>query len=249
MYSDGALPFGEIDKGDPHDPIYRGGLSAVAHLYNTCKDSVYLQKDKRPQIHRVGVLDIEKSQLPDIQPNTWHTDTCIGDWFYDVRRPYKKPKQIIEMLIDIVSKNGNMLLNIIQRPDGSLDDEVLLLLEELADWFAICNEAIYGTRPWRVYSEGEARVRIDGFKEEAVQWGSSDYRFTKKGDTLYAFLLAPPQNQVAVIKSLNENEPIKKARLLGYGDVPFIQAYGVVNIKLPAALPSKYANCIALELA
>lgn len=84
---------------------------------------MYTQKDRRPEIYQVGVLDIEKSQLPGVQEHPWQTDTCIGNWFYDAKQPYKHPDQIIEMLIDIVSKNGTMLLNVLQRPDGTIDDE------------------------------------------------------------------------------------------------------------------------------
>ena len=141
---------------------------------------MYTQKDRRPEIYQVGVLDIEKSQLPGVQERPWQTDTCIGNWFYDAKQPYKHPDQIIEMLIDIVSKNGTMLLNVLQRPDGTIDDEARYILEELATWFPICGEAIYGTRPWRVFGEGDTRVTIDGFTENKTEWNSSDYRFTPR---------------------------------------------------------------------
>ena len=85
------------------------------------------------------------------------------------------------MLIDIVSKNGTMLLNVLQRPDGTIDDEARYILEELATWFPICGEAIYGTRPWRVFGEGDTRVTIDGFTENKTEWNSSDYRFNPEG--------------------------------------------------------------------
>lgn len=129
----------------------------------------------------MGTLDIEKSQLPGIQPYPWQTDTCIGNWFYDAKQTYKKPEQIIEMLVDIISKNGTMLLNVLQKPDGSIDDEARFILEELAKWFPVCGEAVYGTRPWRVFGEGDTRVVIDGFREDKTEWNASDYRFTKKG--------------------------------------------------------------------
>ncbi|MCL2433022.1 MAG: alpha-L-fucosidase, partial [Clostridia bacterium] len=114
LYSDGALPFGShwcddeaSSTTNEGDPLYGIGLEAVAHLYNTSikaygkNRAVYTQKDRRPEIHRVGVLDIEKSQLPGIQERPWQTDTCIGNWFYDVREEFKHPGHIIEMLVDI----------------------------------------------------------------------------------------------------------------------------------------------------
>lgn len=261
LYSDGPLPFGQ---GNPHspdatsslpgDPNFAEGLEAVAHLYNTSvrkhgeNRAVYNQKDRRPEIYSVGVLDIEKSQLTGINPQPWQTDTCIGNWFYDVRQEFKRPGHVIEMLVDIVSKNGNMLLNILQRPDGTIDDETSWLLDELARWFEIASEAIHGTRPWRAFGEGDSRVTIDGFKEERIRWNASDYRFTAKGSTLYAFMMAAPENRVAVVKSLEPAEKVKEVRLLGAGRCEFSQAFGTLTVKLPGALPTEYTNVLAIEL-
>ena len=156
---------------------------------------MYNQKDRRPEVYRIGVLDIEKSQLPDILPQPWQTDTCIGNWFYDVRQTFKRPSHIVEMLVDIISKNGTMLLNVLQRPDGSIDDEAVWILESLAGWFAVCSEGVYGTRPWRISSEGDTRTVIEGFTETEAAWTSSDYRFTCKGNTVYAFQMRAPENR------------------------------------------------------
>ena len=254
LYTDGGLPFAEYQAAATSDELYAAGLSAVAHLYNSSIEkhgylrSVYLQKDRRPEIYKVGILDIEKSQLPEMDDLPWHTDTCIGDWFYDVRRPYKSAKQIIEMLVDIVSKNGAMLLNILQKPDGTIDEEARFLLEEVADWFAACGEGIHGSRPWRTYREGASEVLIDGFREETVEWTPSDFRFTKKGNVVYAYMLAVPENRIAVIKSFTEKEIVKKVRLLGHGEVAFSQQFGAVSVRLPDNMPAKTANCLAIEL-
>ncbi|MDR2484009.1 MAG: alpha-L-fucosidase, partial [Treponema sp.] len=118
LYSDGGLPFGYRGSGNHDyfapdtDPAYRYGLEAAAYLYNKSiakygeNRAVYTQKDMRQEIYTVGILDIEKSQLSGISPKPWQTDTCIGNWFYDVRQAFKKPSHIIEILIDMVSKNG-----------------------------------------------------------------------------------------------------------------------------------------------
>jgi alpha-L-fucosidase len=113
--------------------------------------------------YSVGVFDIERSQLPGIFPHVWQTDTSVGDWFYNVRDVYKTPKQIVEMLVDIVSKNGNLLLNIPQQPDGTLDDECQFLLKSHAEWIRINGEGIYGTRPWTIAGEGPSQVVIEHF--------------------------------------------------------------------------------------
>ncbi len=261
LYSDGALPFGSHWCGDEssvttyaNDAAYRHGLEAAAHLYNTSIEkhgenrAVYTQKDRRPEIHRVGVLDIEKSQLPGIQERPWHTDTCIGNWFYDAKQPFKRPGHIIEMLVDIISKNGTMLLNILQRPDGTIDDEARYILEELAQWFAACGEGVYGTRPWRVNGEGSTGVKIADFTEEAAAWQSTDFRFTRKGNTLYAFLMRAPENRVAVLRSLKPDERVLSVRLLGGGAPPFAQNFGALSVQLPQELPTGYVNCLAVEL-
>ena len=254
LYSDGALPFGELNAAERGNEEFTHGLATVANLYNTSikkhgeNRAVYCQKDRRPKIYRVGVLDLERSQLPGINPDPWQTDTCIGGWFYDVRKQFKKPAHIIEMLIDIVAKNGSMLLNILQLPDGSIDEESVWILEELADWFSVAGEAIYSTQPWRHFGEGDARVQIEGFKEDAVAWNSSDYRFTKKGNTLYAFLMAAAETRVAVIKSIPASDKVVSVKLLGAGDCPYTDSFGVISVKLPETLPTRYTNVLALEL-
>ncbi|MCL2832795.1 MAG: alpha-L-fucosidase [Treponema sp.] len=274
LYSDGGLPFGfrrsppfGYDAPDT-DPAYRFGLEAVAYLYNKSIEkhgynrAVYTQKDKRPLIYEIGVLDIEKSQLPAINPRPWQTDTCIGNWFYDARQTFKKPGHIIEMLVDIISKNGTMLLNILQKPDGSIDEETEYIIGEMAKWIEVCGEGVYGTKVWRVPGEGFSSVLIDGFKEEAVRWTETDYRFTAKGKTVYAFMMKAPaaegkpeagepaaQNRAAVIRSFKPDEKILSVRLLGGGMVPYSFNYGILTAKLPQKLPVQYANCLAIELA
>ena len=255
LYTDGALPFGEhwMDKQEEPDPeAYRLGLEAVARLYNTSisqygeNRAVYLQKDRRPEIFSVGVLDIEKSQLPGIMPEPWHTDTCIGNWFYDVHSPYKHPEQIIEMLVDIISKNGVMLLNILQRPDGTIDDEAAFILDRIGEWFAVNSEAVYGTRPWRVFGEGETRVKIEGFTEQKTDWSRSDFRFVQKDGAVYAFMMGASGGEPVTLRSFAEQE-VRSVELLGCGPVPFAQNFGILTVKLPDRLPSLCANTLKIR--
>ena len=249
LYSDSPLPFERNDS----DSDFAPGLRIVQKLYNQSIDdhgrneAVYTQKDRNPDVYTVGVLDIEKSQLPGVQERPWQTDTCIGNWFADAMQEYKHPDQIIEMLVDIISKNGTMLLNIIQRPDGSIEKEARYALEELAKWFAICGEAVYGTCPYKTGSEGDTRVLIQGFTENKTEWNSSDYRFVQKDGTIYAYIMAAPESRVSVIKSLADAGTIRKVRLLGYGEVEFKQEYGILIVKLPDELPTAYTNCLAIE--
>ena len=143
------------------------------------------------------------------------------------------------MLVDIVSKNGNLLLNVVLRPDGSLDPEVETMLRQLAGWTAINGEAIYGTRPWLVYGEGEVKAKGGAFKEN-FHYSARDIRFTTKGKRLYAIALGWPEDGKVVVKSLAKTDDasankIKRVELLGYkGKLKFAQTAGGLIVELPA---------------
>lgn len=258
LYSDGELPFGGYTDApeagyQPDEKEYKHGLEMLAYFYNSSigwngtNQAVYLQKDRRPEVYNVGILDIEKSQLSGAAEKPWHTDTCIGNWFYDAKQNYKKCDQVIEMLVDIVSKNGNMLLNILQRPDGIIDEEARFLLTELAGWNKVCGEGIYGTRPWKVFGEGETRVDTEGFTERKTGWGVSDYRFTAKDQYVYAFVMKIPESHVCVLKSFSD-ETVREVSLLGHGSVEYRQEYGILIVRLPETLPTGYTNCLRIEI-
>ena len=121
-------------------------------VYN-CK-SLHGNHENNQFVAESCVWDMERGVLDGIQPLPWQTDTSIGDWYYNENWEYRPTSWTVHMLVDIVSKNGNLLLNVVQRPDGSVDPEVEQQLAELADWMAIHSEAIHGTRPWQVFGEG-----------------------------------------------------------------------------------------------
>lgn len=259
LYTDGGLPFGDaiIDAEgimlNEDDALFKPGLEAVAYYYNKSIEKygknnyVYTQKDRREKVYSIGVLDLEKSQLKDALPHVWQTDTCIGAWYYGKTTVYKRPGHIIEMLVDIVAKNGTILMNIVQRPDGSIDREAEFILDELAKWFKICGEGIHGTRPWVIPSEGSSHASAELFNENRVEWKSEDFRFTKKGNHVYAFMLSAPENGVAILKSFMK-EDINKVTLLGYGDVEFSHTFGLLTVQLPKELPTEYTNCLMIEV-
>lgn len=253
LYSDSWLPFGEnFESVENKDFQY--GLEAVAYLYNQSERrwgenrAVYTQKSRKKEIYEVGTLDIERSQLPDISPEPWQSETCIGEWFYNAKAHYKRPQHIIDILVDSIAKNGTMLLNIVQKPDGTIDDEAMWILKELEKWFAVNGEAVYGTRPWRVSGEGSSMVKIDGFTEEQVPWQQDDFRFVQKDGKLYAFMMCPQMGKTAVIKSLTEAEHVSSVRLLGVGELSFTQFSGVLVVNLPDKLPTSYANALEITL-
>ena len=128
----------------------------------TMPDTEAVYTCKQPSNGR-WVQDYERGVNGGISPYPWQTDTSIGDWFYNKHWKYQPLSWTVHMLVDIVSKNGNLLLNVVLRPDGTLDPEVETMLHQLADWTAVNGEAIYGTRPWLVYGEGAVQARGGAF--------------------------------------------------------------------------------------
>jgi alpha-L-fucosidase len=243
LYTDGWVPFGN-----------EVGLSLIAHLYNSSAERhggtpqvVYTCKEKSGGR---WVEDLERGVMPGINPYPWQTDTSIGDWFYNRNWKFRPVSWPIHMLVDIVSKNGNLLLNVVQRPDGSLDPEVETMLGELADWTSVNGEAIYGTRPWRVYGEGPVQVKGGSFKED-FDYTAKDIRFTTKGKTLYAIALGWPGDGRLVIRSLAKTgdaavNRIRRVELLGSrGKLQFSQTAEGLAVTLPAqpARPAFACTC------
>ncbi len=255
LYSDSHLPFGQYRGADAAE-LFKEGLEAVSYFYNDCEkthgpnQAVYTQKSENPDVYRVGTLDVERSQLHEISPEPWQSETCIGDWFFNSKINYKTPKHIIDILIDTISKNGTLLLNIIQKPDGTVDDRAMWILKELEKWFAINSEAVYCTRPWRVAGEGSAKVKIEGFTEEQVAWQQDDFRFVQKKaeKAVYCYMMCPHMGDKAIIKSFKPDEIVNTVTLLGGNELSFNQYNGVLVVDLPKKLPTEYANVLKIQL-
>jgi alpha-L-fucosidase len=209
-------------------------------------------KDYAMQEH-AGVLDLERGQLGDIRPLYWQTDTSVSNksWGYIKDDTFKSPEFVVHQLIDIVSKNGNLLLNIGPRSDGTIPDEVQKVLLDVGAWLDINGDAIYGTRPWRTYGEGPTKVAAGAFHDtDTAKYTAEDFRFTSKGDDVYAIGLAWPTSREAVIHSLAKTvgtEPVQSVAMLG-GDAKlrFEQRADGVHVQLPAEAPAKYAYVLRL---
>jgi len=191
---------------------------------------------------RSGVLDIERGQLADIHPTYWQTDTSISNqsWGYIEHDTFKTPAFVVHQLVDIVSKNGNLLMNIGPRSDGTIPNEVQQVLLGVGAWLKVNGEAIYGTRPWRVYGEGPTKVAAGSFHDTDTQdYTPEDFRFTTKGATLYAIELAWPTGGEAVVQSLAtgapDTKPVSGVELLGSdAKLSFTQGADGLHIRLPA---------------
>ncbi len=152
-----------------------------------------------------AVIDIERGQFADAKPYIWQTDTSVArnSWCYTEGNCYKPANEIICTLIDVVSKNGRMLLNIGPKADGSIPEEDRNILLTIGNWLKINGEAIYGTTVWRSSEEGPTETVEGQFSDGAAKtYTSEDFRFTVKGDSLYVFALNYPENQSITVKSL-----------------------------------------------
>ncbi|WP_430899501.1 MULTISPECIES: alpha-L-fucosidase [unclassified Paraflavitalea] len=214
-----GLPLGQTGVDVVAD-IYNQDLKNHAGKTNVVVTAKYLQGNQNKGV----VEDFERGYTESIKPFPWQTCTCIGDWHYnrDVynRKGYKSVKQVVHQLIDIVSKNGNLLLSIPVRGDGSIDELELAFLEDLAKWMQVNGTAIFGTRPWKVFGEGPTVIKEGMFNENDVKFTNKDIRYTKKGATTYAFILGKPEEKAVLTmlgtKAGTKPTVIKSVRLLGY---------------------------------
>ncbi len=217
LYSDSKLPFDDI------------GRSMLAHYYNSdmAKNGGKLEavyNCKEPSYGK-WAQDVERGVLDSISPFPWQTDTSIGDWFYRTGQKYRTGTEVIQMLVDIVSKNGNLLINIVQTPEGDLEPDVLNIVQEIADWTPANGEGIYGSRPWKVYGEGPSTIKSNqkkgrfGGLSDTRGYQTTDIRFTTKGDNLYAYCMVAADADVSITslgKSSKLNDKaIASVKMLG----------------------------------
>jgi len=220
----------------PLYPVSDVGLKIAAHYYNSNaawhggrNQGVLLGKILSESQRKCMVWDIERGATNRIEPLPWQSETCIGNWHYQRslydRHGYKNSDTVIRTLADIVSKNGVFLLNVPVRGDGTIDDQEVEIVKRVGAWLKTNGDAIYATRPWKVYGEGPATdnqpaLRGAGFNEGKVRMGAADIRYTTKGSDLYAITLAWP-TQPVVLRKLG-----KAAGLL---------AGTVVNVTMPGS--------------
>jgi alpha-L-fucosidase len=202
-----------------------------------------------------AVFDIERGQTTDILPYFWQNDTSISknSWGYVQSQDYKSAESLIGDLVDIVSKNGALLLNIGPRPDGTIPEPEEQILLDIGRWLSINGEAIYGTRPWKLFGEGPTQVVGGSFNDtKRNSFTSQDIRFTSQGNILYAIVLARPENGKVTIKTLSENSalyqrPIGKVELLSTGEsLHWLRNYDGLTVEIPALKPTN--NAFALRI-
>jgi alpha-L-fucosidase len=247
LYTDGGIPFGDY------------GLAILANHYNRNiarngkLEAIYTSKTRSDVTAGICTLDVERGIVNDIWPTAWQTDTCIGGWHYDKRvlenNHYKTPKVVVDMLCDIVSRNGNLLLNFPLPNSGMLDEAELKTLDGITQWMAVNSEGIYATRPYKIFGDGPSLAappttrRFNESGRKALT--ADDVRFTTREDIVYAFVMGWPEKEASIPSLATTAKQgvgkIQKVELLGVGAVQFTQDENGLKITLPEKSPCEHA--------
>lgn len=239
----------------PFYPLSDAGLKITAHMYNHSaathkgkNQAVVFGKILKEDMKDALVWDVERGAPNQIVPRPWQCCNCIGDWHYNngiyERNGYKSAATVAKLLMDIVSKNGNMLLSVPLRADGTPDEKELAIMKEFGAWMKVNGEAIYKTRPWKIFGEGpianaDIKINAQGFNDgQYIKAGSEEIRFTQTEKHLYLAALGWPADRTVRVRALAEGSthfpaPIRQVELLGYGKVPFERTPDALIVTLP----------------
>ena len=259
-FDDTVLPFYGCD-----DQV---GLNILQHYYNKNAQSdgsapvVPMGKILKSEHKKAMLWDVERGTPDKIQEQYWQTCTCIGEWHYNqdvyAKNRYKSAQQVIDMLLDVVSKNGNLLLSIPVKANGTIDDKERAILAEIKEWMDQNSVSIYGTRPWKTFGEGplaEAAnpMTAQGFNEKN-NYSALDVRYVQRNDSLFASVMRWPQTATFTFKALSFTSKyysgkVKNVKLLGYGDVAYKQTLDGLQVSLPSQPVNKIAPVFVITFA
>ncbi|MBN1804077.1 MAG: alpha-L-fucosidase [Sedimentisphaerales bacterium] len=226
-------------------------LDMAAHFYNQAaarNQTVIISYKNEDIAGGAGVLDMERSRISDIHPEPLLTDISIASnsWSYCPKLRYYSTTGLIHDLVDIVSKNGCLLLNIAPHPDGTIPKEQIERLQDIGSWLRLNGQAIYDTRPWKVFGEGPAKTPTGNLADLQFEgFTTNDIRFTQAqdGSSLYTIIFGWPQNGLLKVRSLNyANGKITDVRLLNNSEkLNWIQSHDGLKVELPQKAPGKHA--------
>ena len=271
LYFDCAIPFKGEDAG-------KTGMEVIAHHYNTnirnhggLLEGVMAIKPRPWQgvyIDGVATMDIERGKASHIIDTPWQTDDSVAPWDWGYRKndwlhvesgeirtvEYMDANMVIDKFLDIVSKNGNLLLNVLIRADGTLDEKTIVLLEQMGEWLDQNGEAIYGSRPWHVFGEMFGKGKVNEFDMHANRspFTSKDVRYTTNNDNLYAMVMDwPGANKKVRLQHVTPTyaviEPVKSVQILGYdGEVSWEQTGRGLYVTMPKTPPNDIAIAIKI---
>ena len=256
-FDDTAMPFYGCD-----DAI---GQNILAHYYNYSAakhggtpNVVVTGKQLNDSQKKHMTWDVERGIPDDIQDEYWQTCTCLGDWHYNKNTYqygwYKSAQQVVDMLVDIVSKNGNMLLSVPVKSDGTIDDKEEAILADIKSWMDINSVSVYGTRPWKTFGEGPLAdeshsLNAQGFNE-GNNYSSKDVAYCQRNDTLFATIMRWPSGSFT-FKSLGMSSEyysgkVKSVSLIGYGDVVYKEDVTGLTVTIPETKPNEIAPVFAI---
>lgn len=252
----------------PFYPVSDAGMKIAAHFYNHNpstrggkSSAVMFGKILTDGQKEAIVWDVERGAPNYISEKPWQTCTCIGNWHYNTsyydRDRYKSAAQVVKLLADVVSKNGNLLLSVPLRADGTYDEKEEKIIREIGAWLKVNGEGIFSTRPWTVFGEGPIadtpiELKDQGFNEGSyLDAGADEIRFTQTPKYLYAIALGWPENGNILVKSLAKDSPdykgrIKRVELVGYGKVPFTRTADGLSVNIPADAPRSIAPVLKI---
>ena len=231
----------------PFYPLSDCGLKIATHLYNKNPRGVVFGKILNDEQKKALTWDVERGAPNQIVEQPWQTCNCIGDWHYSIgtyERGYRTATNMVKQLVDIVSKNGNLLLNIPLRGDGTYDEKAAKFLDELEAWMTQNGESIFGTRPWVKFGEGpvaekDIKINSQGFNEGQYNgMDHHDIRFNQTEKHLYVTAMGWPEDGRLLIKSLAKGnpdfkKPISSVMLLGFGKLKAKQTKEGLEVLLP----------------
>jgi alpha-L-fucosidase len=252
---------------NPRLPLGWAGMNIGAYYYNRSRrahggtvEGVITIKEVPEQWVKAAVVDYERGLTDKIMQYAWQSETCIGDWHYNralYEKPgeyggYLQPRDVIHWMIDTVSKNGTFILNVPGKPDGTIDSKEIAIVDRITDWMSVNGEAIYSTRPWKVYGEGPNAIKAGSFQGNSVsQLGEKDIRFTRSKDekTVYAIALGWPAAEFVVASLGTSNGKVERVELLGTGEkVRWRQGADGLRVTLPAGYKPAVDYAAALKV-